>query len=243
MTLSKEAWGVAALIGVMALFGARLGLGHEKEPRFTPPAGAQTVRVPHVNGGITLDGDTDDVGWQREVARTGPFDGADGLPARPHSEARFVWGDGMLYVMLYAADQDIHSRFSAPDSPIWEDDSFHLVFTTDAREVSFDLSPTGVLTDGLRTRSMTPAGSGHPFDYTWSSGAHVSHELDGTPNQPDDEDEEWVLEMAIPLESLGLAEKGERVALTMRRCDTPKGAARTCASWGSNATPKVLVLD
>ncbi|HEY2516056.1 MAG TPA: hypothetical protein VGI39_34530, partial [Polyangiaceae bacterium] len=111
MTFTKEAWGVAALLGALGLFGARLGLGQEREARFTPRPGAPTLHVPHASGGITLDGDTDDAAWQREVARTGAFDGTDGLPARPHSEARFVWGDGMLYVLLYAADQDIRARF------------------------------------------------------------------------------------------------------------------------------------
>ena len=50
-------------------------------------------------------------------------------------------------------------------------------------EVVIEVSPKGVITDGIRR-------PGESFDYSWSSGAHVSVELDGTVNKPDDMDEE-----------------------------------------------------
>ena len=107
-------------------------------------------------------------------------------------------------------------------------------------------SPTGERKEGT-----VAANGSHPFDYRWNSGAHLSRELDGTINKSDDEDEEWVIEMAIPLASLGLeGEKGERIGLSIRRCDTPHARAfdptpgvRSCGSWGSGAARGVLVLD
>jgi hypothetical protein len=222
--------------------------GHTPErPAWAKPLpsgeGALELRVPHARGAITLDGDTDDPAWQSGPARTSAFMGATGEAARPHSEARFVWGDGHLYVMLYAADDDIHAAADAPDGPVWQSDAFHLVFSDGVTERSFDLSPLGTLTDGARP-AVAPAGAARPFDYRWNSGAHVSREIDGTVNANDDEDEEWVLEVAIPFEALGLkGRSGERVALTMRRCDTPKAGARTCGTWGAGERRGVLVLE
>jgi len=63
---------------------------------------------------------------------------------------------------------------------------------------------------------------------------HLSPELDGTINDPRNMDEEWVIEMALPFESLGLkGESGETIGLSVVRCDTPKGSPRVCAGWAS----------
>ncbi len=229
--------GVALAIGAFA--GARIAASHAHAPTASvAPAHAVRLLVPHVDGVITLDGDMDDTGWLHATARTGAFLASDGSNARPYSNARFVWGDGHLYAALYAADEDIRATRTDADAPLWLDDAFHLVFTDGASRKSLDLSPLGTLTDAI-----AHAGGDAPFDYGWSSGAHVSHELDGTVNDPSDEDEEWVLELAIPFESLGLeGKRGEQIPLTIRRCDTPKHARRVCGSWNGD-DGGVLVLD
>ncbi len=202
------------------------------------------LRVPRAGGEISLDGDTDDPGWQGTTARTGAFVTADDVAARPHSEARFVWGDGHLFVELYAADEDIRAKHETADGPVWTDDAFHLVFSDGVTERSFDVSPLGALTDGRRAAGGVAGAAPRPFDYSWNSGAHVSHELDGTPNDATDDDEEWVIEMAIPFEALGLqGEKGERIGVWMRRCDTVKSGERSCGTWGSGERRGTFVLD
>jgi hypothetical protein len=200
---------------------------------------AVVLRVPHAQGSITLDGDTDDPGWRGPTARTQPFVGADGVTAaRPDTEARIVWGDGYLYLNLYAADEDIHATATKPDSLAPGDDDFHLVFTDRTAVRTFDVSPIGVVTDGLQR-----VGSSAPPDLSWDSHAHTSHEVDGTPNRSTDHDEEWVIEMAIPFESLGLrGVPGERIGLSMHRCDTPLDGKRACGSWGEGKRT-VLLLE
>jgi hypothetical protein len=207
-------------------------------PRVAAPNGV-VLRVPHMAGGIVLDDDTDDPGWtgQAGPARTGPFLTASGTPARPYSETRLVWGDGHLYLALYAADEDIRSVTAEADGPLWLDDSFRLVFTHGDVEYAIEVSPTGTLTDAIRSRGE------EAFDYSWNSGAHVSHEQDGTLNDSTDSDEEWAIEMAIPFDVLGMrGERGERVGFTARRCDTPRNEARVCASWGEGVSGAELVL-
>jgi hypothetical protein len=57
-------------------------------------------------------------------------------------------------------------------------------------------------------------------------------------------DEEWVIEMAIPFESLGLkGERGESIGFAVRRCDTPKGGGRVCGSWGEGDARGRIVLE
>jgi hypothetical protein len=88
------------------------------------------------------------------------------------------------------------------------------------------VSPKAVVTDSSRR------GDGE-WDLSWSSGVHVSRELDGTINDPKNMDEEWAIEMAIPFESLGMkGEPGENIGMSLSRCDTPKREPRVCAGWG-----------
>ncbi len=85
--------------------------------------------------------------------------------------------------------------------------------------------------------------SGGRVDPSWSSGARVAADTDGTPNDVTDDDEEWTLEWRIPLAPLGhRAVAGERIAMSIRRCDSPKRGPRTCASFG-DAVAVELVLD
>jgi hypothetical protein len=197
------------------------------------------LHVPHIPGSITLDGDTDDPGWTRPPgpARTHDFLQPNGVPARPFSEVRALWGDGHLYFALYAADNDIRSRTDLPDGPLWLDDSFRVTFSQGSVEYIVEVSPKAVVTDSIRKMGGEP-------DYSWSSGVHVSRELDGTVNDSRDDDEEWVIEMAVPFESVGMkGERGESIGFSVRRCDTPKEEARTCAAWGEGAGRGRIVLE
>jgi hypothetical protein len=197
--------------------------------------------VPHARSPIVFSGKIEDEAWKGPAARTMGFVNAQGTIARPYSEARFTWGDGHLYMILYAADEDIRAPERRPDERLTHD-KFTLVFPDPEGTVEnvLEVTPRGVLTDGVR-----PAGSGPEarFDVSWSSGAQVLADAEEEIDNPDDEDEEWIVEASVPLEKLGYrAQAGERVVVNIQRCDLPKGGAQSCGSWGS-APPMVLVLD
>jgi hypothetical protein len=56
---------------------------------------------------------------------------------------------------------------------------------------------------------------------------HAAVDRDGTLDQPDDYDEEWVLEVAVPLDGLGASP----LAIGAKRCDTPKDGRVRCGEW------------
>jgi hypothetical protein len=172
---------------------------------------APALHVPRFPVDVTLDGALVEPPW-RASARTGTFRTPAGAPARPYSDARFGWRDGALYVGLYAADEDIGAS----------QDSFHVEFTTKAGVRTVDISPLGVVTsDG------------------WASGARAGHDLDGTLDAPSDDDEEWVIELALPLASLGLrGAPGEEIPVAIEHSDTFHSGVRGCGAWRG-----VLVLE
>ena len=81
-------------------------------------------------------------------------------------------------------------------------------------------------------------------DLSWESGLKVAVDTDGTINNPKDEDEEWVVESATPLRSIGLkGVPGERVAIEITRCDIPRaGGPKRCGGYGLGKERRVLVL-
>lgn len=235
--------GVAALAAGAAFWVRQRAAAHSPAatvaPARSPTAEDVVLRVPRAPAAIVLDGDTDDPGWTSPPgpARTGNFTLPNGAPARPYSDARLLWADGHLYLALYAADEDVRTRVDQSDGPVWLDDSFRLVLSRGTEQWSIEVSPKAVVTDAHRS-------DGGDWDYSWNAHAHVSHDLDGTLNDSHDMDEEWVIEMAIPFESLGMrGERGEGVGFAVRRCDTPKEGPRTCASWGEGDARGRLVLD
>jgi hypothetical protein len=124
-----------------------------------------------------------------------------------------------LYVALYAADEDVRAAAVPDDGPLWMGDAFQLAFSATGGERLIDVGPTGRVTDARRTASG--------LDHAWSAGARVAKDLDGTLDDPRDDDEEWIIEMALPLASLDLAGKpGDRITLSLRRVDRTKTGHR-----------------
>jgi len=243
-------WLLVAAIGLLAgdavlvlrdADRARARPAETAQPRAVDAGPEVVLVVPHAKQPIVLDGHLTDPAWLEEAVRTGPFLESDGTSlGHQYSEARFLWGDGQLYVGLYASDEDIRATHETQDSQVWRDDSFRLAFDDGAREYLFDVSALGVIADGVRAK----ASASTAFDYVWNSQARVAHELEGTPNDPSNNDEEWVLELAIPLASLGLkGAHGERIGLWLSRCDTAKGQPRSCGDWGRTHGRGALVLD
>jgi hypothetical protein len=192
-------------------------------------AAAATLRVPHAPGPVVLDGDNDDPGWTRSPgpARTGPFVSGLGAPARPYTDARMLWGDGHLYVLLYAADDDIRTK----------GDVFVLRFSRAGVDYGIEVSAGGVVRDAARDERGDVAPG-------WRSGAHVSREIDGTPDDARDTDEEWSLEVALPLASLGMeGQPGESVPFAIERCDVSTARATVCPQWSDGGEGVRLVLE
>ncbi len=226
---------VAALL-VFALFWARKRRASRKDDN---RAGELVLHVPRATSPIVIDGETSDRAWLDSPgpARTGAFRFPNGELARPYSDARIFWSDEFLYLALYAADEDIETRTDQTDGPLWLDDYFRVRLQANGAEYVIDVSPKGVVSDARGK----PGGG---YDYGWSSGVRVGHDTDGTINDPKDMDEEWVIELAIPLASIGVkGQRGERIGFSLHRCDTPKGSARVCSGWGEGPARGALVFD
>jgi len=216
----------------------------------SPPA-APVLQVSRARSEIHPTGRFDVNAWGGSVNTHTLLD-ASGKGAVPVSEARFLWGQGNLYVFFYAGDLDIQVRTVKHDGPIWKDDSVTFAFfppgLPDAGAPSkfvIAATPTGVVSDGLCPQDATDL-SDERCDLTWESGARVGADFDGTLNTIGDFDEEWAVELSVPLRSIGIDPARRRpveIAATMRRCEMAHDGPRACGLWGDENRPGVLLLE
>ena len=162
----------------------------------------------------------------------------------PYTEAKAKWGQGTLYLWLYAGDLDLEGSVREHDGPVSRDDSFHVELGHEDSVYAIDVSLLGTVADakcdgvvgGLAKKSCDPA---------WTSGAVVAVDRDGTLNKLGDNDEEWVVEMAVPLSSLGIANArpGTRVPFAVRRCDIGKAGPKACGGFGEGKDRGEIVFE
>lgn len=198
-----------------------------------PPAGVvsvelvnkkrQEVHVPRVTEPLKLDGELTEDSWHH--APVTKFLQADGTQSRPYNDVRFLWSsDGILHVGLYASDLNIVTAGAGPDGPVWLGDAFHVVFLPPPEkpgvERSFWVGPTA---QGAVLAEGEPGADGG-WSYVSQSASRAAIDMDeGTVDNNQDRDEEWVVELDIPLASLGLKpEAGQRIDMVATRCDVDK---------------------
>jgi len=220
-----------AVIAVVAACALAAGVRAVMLPSSSPRA---TLHVPRTTAPIHVDAEFEGkTAWEADSGHTGNLTDEQGKGMVPFTEVKARWGDGNLYFMLYAGDLDIESG-----------DSFHLEIGGAERVHVMDISVLGTVVEavceGDRSFPVAPG----DCDRSWHSGAAVAVDRDGTLNQLGDNDEEWVVEMAIPLSALGLdhAAPGTRLPFSVRRCDVGAGP-HMCGNWGGSKRRGELILD
>jgi hypothetical protein len=199
------------------------------------------LHVPRVAAPIPINAETEGKrDWEGERGKTPNFVDGSGKGMVPYTEARLRWDSGRLYLLLYAGDLDLEGSIQEHDGPVQHDDSFRLDFRTGSQVRVIDVSLLGTVAD----RICSGVAAEERCDPSWESHAEVAVDRDGTMNKIGDNDEEWVVEMAIPFASLGIAAPapGARLPFSVSRCEVGHGP-HSCGGWGSGAPPGEIELD
>jgi hypothetical protein len=219
-------------------------------PSVAGPRAAPSLRVTQARSAIHPTGHFDVATWGGSVNTHTLLDSS-GRGAVPVSEARFLWGQGKLYVFFYAGDLDIQVRTVKHDGALWNDDSVTFAFfppappDASATKWMIAATPTGIVSDGVCPQDAVDL-SDPRCDLRWESGAIVGTDFDGTLNKIGDFDEEWAVELAVPLESLGVTPASPPpipLAATIRRCEMAHDGPRACGLWGDATRPGELILE
>jgi len=203
-----------------------------------PPA---QLHVPRVAARVRINAETEGKPfWGEDSGVTRNFRDGHKQGMVPFTQAKVRWGRGFLYLLLYAGDLDLEGRVRQHDGAVENDDAFHLEFGRGDEVRVISVSVLGTIADSLCTSSA----HGRKCDPSWDSGARLAVDRDGSLNKVGDNDEEWVVEMSIPLARLGVkqAAAGTRIPFSIQRCEVGHDGRHACGSWGSDP-PGELVLD
>ncbi len=113
------------------------------------------------------------------------------------TEVRALWDDAALYLSFYSADEDLRGDD-------WVQASF-------ADGLELRVSPANVLTCQRGGAVVDCAGLG----------IRSAVDTDGTIDQPADEDEEWVVEVAVPWPAIG-GDRPEELMVGLERSEIAK---------------------
>ena len=172
-------------------------------PEGAAPATAEADPIPCylTSDPIEIDGRPDEAAWQQAPEIPLRFDGV-GNPVSPaRASARFLWDGEELFVAMTAKDRDVGSTLKGRDARLWEEDVLELFIKpleSSLLYYEFEFSASNQIFDAYFVKR------GAPLDEAtaWDSQLRVAVSVDGTLNNPEDDDRGWSLELALPLADL-----------------------------------------
>ena len=151
----------------------------------------QTVQAP------LIDGKGDDEVWNQAMVAD-LVDVSDLTGNRQHAyptHFRMLWDQERLYVLVVAADQDVWSVLEDRDAHLWNDEVLELFADPDGDEENYLEIEVNSLNTVLDLLKASRRGNSYwDWDPEYLTAVHV----EGTINDPSDEDRYWSLEMALP---------------------------------------------
>lgn len=210
----------------------------QAQPVSPRPAGQKSYKAHKAVGPIKIDGKADEEDWKRTKPGEEFVDTLKGQKPEQRTEAKILWDDKNLYLLVVCEDKDIWSTLKRHDGPLWTQEALTLLIDADgdgATYIELQLSPNGTVYDAYHPR-VRQAQMG------WESGAKVAVAVEGTLNKRDDIDTRWTVEISIPFSAInGSSDKkvtvppkpGDKYRINIFRIDLPKGKARQASAWNA----------
>jgi len=123
---------------------------------------------------------------------------------RHRTRAKMMWDDRAFYIAAELEEPHIWATLTEHDSVIFRDNDFEVFIDPDGDShlyAELEINAFNTTWDLLLVR---PYRDGGPPINSWEiKGLETAVRIDGTINDPSDEDRGWTVEIAIPWESLG----------------------------------------
>jgi hypothetical protein len=184
--------------------------------------------APMVAEAPMIDGKLDDPAW-RDAPWSAEFRLSNRNDApRQKTRAKLAWDASTLYVAFDVRDDEILTPYTRDDEPLYQSEVVELFVDADRDGATYDeieLSPRDVLFDAnFRARRQG-------MNLPWASGARHAVQVDGTVNDPADQDRGWSAELALPLASLSAVPRlppapGDRWRMNLFRLDHGRGGVQ-----------------
>lgn len=194
-------WGWLLVFGVAAPLQAQnpfQGLEH----LFTTP---NSYVVQHTSQPLTMDGSLQENAWQQAAWTTDFVDIEGTAKPRPSLQTRvkMLWNDSTLFVAATLQEPQIWANLTHHDDIIYHDNDFEIFIDPDNNTHQYFEIEINALNKIFDLYLPKPYRNKGDALISWDvAGLRSGVAIKGTLNQPQDVDDSWTVEMAIPLKAL-----------------------------------------
>ncbi len=169
-----------------------------KPPSVPSYVSYRTPRAP------TIDGRLDETSWQLARWTKSFVDIQDARRTAPlETRVKLLWDDGHLYVGAELQETDLWGTLSARDTVLYTENDFEIFIDPDGDTHNYyelEINVLGTVWDLMLNRPYRDQGRAIS---TWDIvGLQSAVHVQGTVNQPGDQDTGWTVELAIPWSAL-----------------------------------------
>ena len=207
MKVSKASL-IVLVLCLLNSISPRTALAADPEPSKANAPKLPRITIPKLKGTLNINGNLDEPVWSK-AAVLGPFHLNDGsAQERERTELRLWYDDDALYLGWRCEDTDIQATFTNHDSKFWEEEVAEFFITPKDLGTYFELqwNPLGATFDAVIKNDLGPDGLSKSFNGDWTYTAHgmkSAVQLKGTPNNSEDKDDFWQVEVRVPFKDLG----------------------------------------
>ena len=189
------------LMGSKGVESSKYWADDESIPDFSP----RTYVCYHRSGPITIDGQLEEKVWS-EIPWTSSFEDirGEGWPA-PQFDTRvkMTWDDEYFYVAAQMEEPHIWATITERDAVIFHDNDFEVFIDPDGDTHGYYEMEMNALNTVWDLLLVKPYRNGGPAVDHWDiNGLKTAVHVDGSLNDPSDEDQGWSVEIAFPLSVL-----------------------------------------
>ncbi|MGE3821976.1 MAG: carbohydrate-binding family 9-like protein [Isosphaeraceae bacterium] len=153
------------------------------------------------SGPVVVDGKLDDPAWEKAPWTDDFVDIEGDLKPRPRfrTRAKMLWDDQFFHVAAELSEPHVWGTITRHDAVIFQDNDFEVFIDPDGDNHEYYEFEMNALNTGWDLFLKSPYRDGGPAVNDWEipgllTGVHVN----GTLNDPTDEDTSWTVEMAFP---------------------------------------------
>lgn len=164
--------------------------------------------IKYTSDKIIVDGKLDEASWKRAKIISLKFPWEEQTGEKQFTNVRMIWDKDYLYIAYKCVDNNITSQYEKHDDPTYEDDAVEIFINAGPKlntYVGLEINARAVLYDYLNT---FPVRLEKSFDL---DGVQIAVQINGTLNDITDQDKDWTLELAIPLNNFTKFSNGKPI--------------------------------
>ncbi len=166
---------------------------------------SKNYMVQHTDAVLKMDGDLQESDWQKAAWTTDFVDIEGSLKPLPtfKTQVKMLWNDSTLFIAAKLQEPQVWATQTHHDDIIYKDNDFEIFIDPDNNTHQYFEIEINAINKIFDLFLPKPYRNGGDALIGWDvDGLKSGVKIDGTLNNPKDQDKSWTVEMAIPLKAL-----------------------------------------